>query len=52
MALNSQCRIRLNGKVTALLDKLPKRTVWNNHVIDYRITVYHNILGGFVVNCN
>ena len=39
-------------KIAVIMDKAIKRTVWNNHIIEYRITIYRNILRGFEVYCN
>lgn len=39
-------------KITIKIDHAPKTTKWNNHIIEYRITIYRNILRGFELYCN
>ncbi len=51
MAKNSQCRIHF-GKVTALLDQLPREGVFGGYTVKYRVGEYKNILGGFEIHCN
>ena len=45
-------KFNIPSPILCTIDQAPKRTTWKNHVIEYRITVYHNILGGFVSYCN
>ena len=40
------------NKVVVKIDYAPKTTRWENHVIQYRITIYRNILRGFETYCN
>ena len=41
-----------NHKTAVIIDKSVKRTEWYGWFIEYRITVYRNILRGFETFCN
>jgi len=35
-----------------MIEEAPRRTVWHNQVVIYRITAYRNVLDGFEVYSN
>lgn len=39
-------------KTAVMLDWFPKRTVVGNYVVQYKITIYRNVLHGFESYCN
>lgn len=41
-----------NHKTAVIIDKAVKRTEWEGYFIEYRITIYRNILNGFEIYCN